>query len=94
LPRLKKPSVEYLQAKTWLEIYARQFSERQPDKEEYRLPSCITKQAVYDLYKEEMIKAKQKVLGRSSFHEMWQKALPTVKISKVSKNTENTMSSI
>ena len=60
------------------------FGDRQPDKEEFHLPQCLTKDKIYHLYKDEMDRAKEPVLSLSAFQELWLKSFNNVKISTVS----------
>ena len=78
-----QPSRRLLQADTWLRNYAQHFGERQPDREEIHLPKCLSKEAIYGLYSEEMVKAKEPTLSLSAFRDMWLKRFRHLKISTV-----------
>ena len=60
------------------------FGDKQPDKEEFHLPQCLTKDKIYHVYKDEMERAKEPVLSLSAFQELWLKSFDNVKISTVS----------
>lgn len=48
------------------------------------LPDCLTKTAVYNLYKEQMLKQNHPVLAKSTFlYSMWKVKFPDVVIPKV-----------
>jgi hypothetical protein len=82
-PYSRRPSRQYLEGKVWLEQYARQFGDRMPDRQELRLPSCITKQTVFEMYKTFSEQTGDPSLSRSSFYELWEKEFPDVKVTKV-----------
>ena len=84
IPRRNVPSRRHLQATTWLTNYVKMFGDKQPDKEEFRLPQCLTKDKIYNVYKDEMDRAKEPVLSLSAFKELWLKSFDNVKISTVS----------
>jgi hypothetical protein len=80
---LSSQSRRYLMAKTWLGDYVRLLSDKQPNKEERHLPSCLTKEWIHKTYAENMTKAQEIPLSHSAFKEMWLKEFQDVKISKV-----------
>ena len=84
VPRRNIPSRRHLQAVTWLTKYVKMFGDKQPDKEEFHLPQCLSKDKIYSTYKDEMDRAKQPVLSLSAFQELWLKRFGNVKISTVS----------
>lgn len=83
LPRMKGVTRQHLEAKTWFQKYVGRFGEKQPDRVEVHLAFCLTKKAVYTEYVQEMGKSGRAVLGKSSFHEMWQREFADVKIPTV-----------
>ena len=70
-------------AKSWLSSYAANLAEKQPDKEELHLPSCLTKLCIFEKYKEEMGAANEDTIEISRFREMWMEHFPHLKINKV-----------
>ena len=59
------------------------FTDREPDRVEFSLPACLTKDGIYQDYAEELKNAGESVYGHSAFMSMWNKDFPTLKISKV-----------
>ncbi|XP_078606565.1 uncharacterized protein LOC144879198 [Branchiostoma floridae x Branchiostoma japonicum] len=81
----KYPTKRYLDAKVWLETTAAKIGDRMPDSSTVHLPHCLTRQDVYELYREDHT-AREPPLGHSQFAVMWEKELPDITIPKASEN--------
>ena len=81
LPSASNKSVMYDAAKEWFLKFIRH-AEYMPNTDTKNLPSCLTKKAVYNLYKDDM--QEKGVISRTTFiYRMWQKEFPWVIIPKV-----------
>ncbi|KAH3700688.1 hypothetical protein DPMN_075665 [Dreissena polymorpha] len=70
-------------AQDWLESYFNLYGDRLPDRQEFSLPSCLTKTTIFEQYESEVgHSAGLPLVSRSMFHDIWTKHFPTVKIGK------------
>ncbi len=81
-PRQRQKTLAYDLAVEWFRNFAKN-ADYMPNSSTRTLPSCLSKLAVYQLYKDEM--GDRPVLDRSHFiYHMWKTEFPNVFIPKVS----------
>ena len=77
----KRKSLAYDLAIEWFRNFSKN-ADHMPNSSSRPLPACLSKKAVYFMYKKEM--GEKPVLGRSQFiYKMWKKNFPQVYIPKV-----------
>ena len=68
----------------WFETYASTYGDRMPNSDQILLPIKTLKEQVYNTYKCDMIKQRQKPISRSGLQSVWKSHFPNLKIKMVS----------
>ena len=83
----KRSTSKVEEAKVWMNRYFHLIGDKQPDKMKIHLPSWETQHAVYDRYKEDMLKVgipEEELVGLSTFYRIWRDGFRYVVIPEVS----------
>ena len=68
---------------SWLRIFFSKVGDKMPASDAIHLPSCLTKQDVYNLAVDELSEGGLYCCSRSTFYSVWTSEFPEVKIPKV-----------
>ena len=82
--RYAKQAPQSMTAIAWLGSFAEKFGEKLPDSNKIHLPMCVTKEAIFELMKEELEGCGEgKVVSESHFYKLWSSSLPHIRIPTV-----------
>ncbi|XP_041478017.1 uncharacterized protein LOC121425955 [Lytechinus variegatus] len=83
--RIGMQSSKVLNSIAWLSDFSNRFGEKLPTCQKIHLPSCLTRESIYRLMKEEVENKCAEVCSKSRFFHVWRKEMSHISIPKVNR---------